>query len=58
MRRVTYVVTLVVPIGMPNAEVREFVTTALKSEPGHHRPEDPKSEVTVWSIMPGRVPCG
>ena len=58
MRRVTYVVTLVVPTEMPNREIREFITTALKSEPGHHRPEDHKSEVKVWSIMPVRVPCG
>lgn len=62
-RHTFYQVTLLVPHDMPDADVKDFITTALMSEPGMHRPEDHKSQVEVRAVKSkkeiyGGTPCG
>lgn len=50
-KHMIYQVMLLVPYEMREADVKEFITTALMSEPGIHRPEDHKSQVELRSVI-------
>lgn len=51
MKHMFFQVTLYVPNEMTTMEAKDFIETALQAEPGHHAPEDPRSEVQTLQVL-------
>ena len=50
-KNIIFQVTLYVPTQLTDEEINDFITSALKSEPGFYMPNEPQSEIELLGVQ-------